>query len=94
MTGAVAIVFALRAQGEAIQAVRLADGTETIFAPGQKLMDIHLVADVPNQLVRGRIKNPVERDAQFNHSEVGSEVTAALGQPVNKFYADFIREFL
>ena len=67
---AVAIVLAFRAQRKAVQAVRGADGVEPVFAAGQQLVDIDLMADVPDKFVLGRVENRVQRDGQFDHAEI------------------------
>jgi hypothetical protein len=54
VAGAVAIVLALGAQHEAVQAAGLADGVEAVAAAGEDLVDVGLVADVEEELVLGR----------------------------------------
>ena len=67
---AVAIVLALGAQREAVQAVGGADRGETVLAAGQQLVDIDLMADVPDEFVLGRVEDVVQREGQFDHAEV------------------------
>ncbi len=69
---------ALRAEREAIQTIRGADGVKTVLAPGQNLVDIALVADIPDKLVFGRVKYRVQRDGQLDDPEVRAEMTAIL----------------
>ena len=80
VAGAVAIVLAFGAQGEAVQAVGGADGVEAVLAAGQQLVDIDLVAHVPDEFVLGRGEDLVQRDGQFDHAEVGPEMAAILGR--------------
>ena len=72
MASPVAVVLALGPQREAVEAVGGADGPEAIFPPGQDLVDVHLVADVPDELVFGRLKDPVQGDREFDDAEVGA----------------------
>ena len=91
---AVAIVLAFGAQREAVQAVRLADGAEAVLAAGQKLVDVDLMAHVPDKFVLGRVENAVQRDGQLHHAEVRAEVAAVLGEAGDQFLPDFAGEFL
>ena len=45
----------------------------------QELVYVCLVADIPDQLIAGGIKNGMQRDGEFNGSKIGAEVTAGLG---------------
>ena len=51
MRRAEGIVFALAPFGEAAEAATLAQGADTVAAPGQDLVRIALMPDVPDQLV-------------------------------------------
>ena len=63
MTGTVAIVFALAAQKKPVESFVLADRREALPPAGQQLVDIALVADIKNDFVLRRLKNPVQRDS-------------------------------
>ena len=89
-----AVVLALGAERKAVQAVRLADGAETVFAAGQNFVDINLMAHVPDEFVLGRGENLVQRDGQLDDAEVRAEVAAALGEALDQLGADFAGEFL
>ena len=56
------VVLALGAVGEARQAFVLADAAHALFAAGENLMDINLVADVPDDLVLRRIEETVQNN--------------------------------
>jgi hypothetical protein len=88
VAGAVAVVFALGAQGEAVQAVGGADGVETVLSAGQELVDVDLMADVPDEFVLGRGEGPVQGDGQLDHAEVGSEVAAVFGKLGDQLMAE------
>src|SRR5439155_19779251 len=65
---AIAIVLALATHGKAAQAAGAADTWEARFAPGQELMDVALVADIPNEFVLGCAEDVVEGEGQFDHA--------------------------
>jgi hypothetical protein len=91
---AVAVVRTLGAQGKAVQAVRLADRVEAVLAAGEQLVDVALVAHVPDKLVLGRAEDLVQRDGQFDDAEVGAEMAARLGEGLDEFLADVRRQLL
>ncbi len=82
VAGAVGIVRALGARGEAAEAAGLADRGEAVAAAGEKLVRVRLVADVPEDLVLGRVVDVVEGDGQLDDAEVWGEVAADLGDGV------------
>ena len=94
MPGAVAIVFAFGAQGESVEAVRLADGVEPVLAAGEQLVDVALVAHVPDKLVLRRAEDLVQRDGELDHAQVGAEVAAGFGQGVDQFLANLFGQLL
>ena len=94
MAGAVAVVLALGAKREAVQAVRGADGSETILPAGEQFVHVRLMADVPHELVLWRFEHPMQSHRQFHHAEVRPEVSAVIGQAADQFLAQFLRQFL
>ena len=56
------VVFALGAFGEAAEAAALAQSADAVAAPGQDLVRIALMADIPDQLVMRRVEDRVDRD--------------------------------
>src|ERR1035438_2172224 len=80
MRRAVTIVFALRAQCKPAKAPRAANRGKAAFAPGQELVHINLVADIPEEFVFGRGKDAMQRQRQLHDAEVGSKMPAVLGQ--------------
>ena len=89
-----AIVFALGAEREAVQSVRGADGVKAVLAPGENLVDVGLVADIPDKLVLRRGENTVERDGHLDDAEVRAEVSAVLRQLHDQLVPDFFGELL
>ena len=95
--GAVAVVLALAAQQEPVQAIVLAHGVEAVPAAGEELVHVALVAHVEDELVLRRVEDTVQRDGQLDHAEVRPEVAAdgagvILGQNADQFLAHFLGE--
>ena len=70
MPGTVAVMFAFRPEKEAIQALVLADGGKTVTTSSQELMDVALVADIEQELVLWGVEDSVQRDREFNNTQV------------------------
>ena len=90
MRGAERVVFALGALGEAGQAAALAQGADAVAPPGEDLVRIGLVADVPDQLVVRRVEDVVQRHRQFDDAEAGAEMAAGLGDGVDRLGAQLV----
>ena len=84
MRGAERIVFALGALGEAGQPAALAQRANAIAAPGQDLVRVGLMADVPDQPVGRRVEHIVERNRQLDDAKPGTEVTAGDRDSVDR----------
>ncbi len=91
---AVAIVLAFSAQGETVQAAGGADRVKAVFPAGEQLVDIALMAHVPDKLVFGRVENAVQGDSQFHHTQVRAEMTAVFGKDGDQLLADFFGQLL
>src|SRR3546814_16755439 len=63
------VVLALAALGEARQAAALAQRADAVAAPGQYLVRIALVPDVPHQLVARRVEHIMDRDGQLDDAQ-------------------------
>ena len=85
MRRAEGVVFALRALGEAGEAVALAERADALAPAGQDLVRIGLMADVPDQAVARRVEDVVERDGQLDDAEAGAEMAAGDGDGVDGF---------
>ena len=79
------IVFAFRALGEAREPAALAQRADAVAAPGEDLVRIRLVADVPDQPVAWRVEDLMQRDGKFDDAEAGAEMTACDGDGVDRF---------
>src|SRR5437867_8936515 len=75
MTGAVAIVFAFRAQKKTVKSPELAHRGKTIESPGKHFVDIALMAHVHNKAVARRIEHTVQRNGQLDHTEIRSQMS-------------------
>ena len=83
VAGAHDVVLGLEHRAERRQALVLADAAEVVAAAGQDLVRVGLVADVPEDLVPGRVEQAVQRDRQLAGAEVGAEVAADLADRVD-----------
>ncbi len=86
------VVFALGALGEAGQAAALAQGADALAPPGQDLVRIGLVADVPDEPVMRRLEDVVQRHRQFHHAEPGAEMPAGHRDGVDRLGAQLVRD--
>src|SRR5437764_4600126 len=89
---AVAIVFALRPQEKAVQALILPHGPNAIEPAREHFMDVALMANVENQSVLWCVENAVERDRQFDDTKVGTEMPAGSREHLDQLIADFLRK--
>ena len=60
MTRSETVVLALRPEHEAVQTTGLPDGVKPIPPAGQELVDVGLMADVKNKVIRGGIKDSMQ----------------------------------
>ena len=89
VTGTIAIMLTLGAQGESVETVRGADGMESVLATREDLMDIALMTHIPDELVFGGGEDVMERDAELNDAQIRSEMATVLGQLGDKFLPHF-----
>ena len=91
MGGAKRVVLALDALGEARQAAALAERADAVATPGQDLVRVALVADVPDQAVAGCVEDMMQRNRQLDDAEAGAEVPAGLGHGVDEVVAQLVK---
>ena len=84
------VVLALAALGEAAEAAALAQGADPAAPRGQDLVRISLMADIPDQLVIGRVEDIVDRDSQFDHAETRAEVPAGCADGADHLAAQLV----
>ena len=70
------VVLGLGPARVARQAAGLAQVVELVAPAGDDLVDVGLVAGVPQDDVAGRVEHPVHGERELDHAEVGAEVTA------------------
>ena len=92
VAGAERVVGALAALGEAAEAAALAQRRQPVAPAGQHLVGIGLVADVPDQLVVGRVEHIVQRHGELDHAEPGAEMAAGLRHHLDHLLAEFAGE--
>ena len=88
--GAERIVIALGALGETGQAAAGAQRADAVATPGQDLVRIGLVTDVPNQPVARRVEDVVDRRGQLDHAQAGAEMAARHRHRVDGFLAQLV----
>ena len=86
------VVFALRAAGEAGQAAALAQRADAVAPPGQDLVRIGLMPDVPDQPVVRRVEDRMDGDRQLHHAQRGAEMTAGDRHRVDRLRPQFVRQ--
>ena len=71
------IVFTLFPPGEGVQTILLADALHPFPAPGQDLVRVGLMADIPDQTIKRSLVDVVQCDRQLDDAEAGGQVAAA-----------------
>ena len=61
---------------------------------GKHLVDVGLVADVEEQLVRGSVEDRVQGQGQLDDSKVGAQVAAGLGERLNEEFANLLGQLV
>ncbi len=74
------------------QAAVLAEGREAVGAPGEDLVYICLVPDVPDDGVVRAVEDAVQRQRQLDDPEVGGQVPAGLRHLLDEVPADGVGE--
>ncbi len=88
------IVIALGPFGETGKPATGAQGADAIAAPGQDLVRIGLMANVPDQAIAGRVEDVVDGRRQFDDTEAGAEMSAGDRDGVDGFLAQLIGDLL
>jgi hypothetical protein len=89
MADAEGIVFAFRTVRKRANAVAGADRRHALLAPGQNLMWIGLMADIPNQLIARRIEYVMQRHGQLHGTEACREMPAGNTDRVSQELTQF-----
>ena len=88
------VVLGLRPARVARQPAGLAELLEAGPAPGDDLVDVRLVAGVPQHGVGGGVEHPVQREGELDGTEVGAEVPAGLGDGLHDEVAELAGELV
>src|SRR6185369_3125549 len=78
------VVFALAARRKRREAVLQLDRAQLVAAPGQYLVRIGLMTDVPHDAVVRRIEDVMQGDRELDGAEAGREVAAHLRDRVDE----------
>src|SRR6266496_1472249 len=92
MAGTVAIVFAFCAQKKSVESLELPHRMKTIEPAGKNLMDIALMTDVHDKAIAWCVEHTMQRNGQFDHAEVRSQVSSGLRKNFDQLIAHFLRE--
>ena len=84
MPYAESVVFGFATFGEARQTAVAAHGVHLIFAAGEDFVRIALMADVPNQLVFGRVVHIVQGDGQLDRAQIAGEMPAGFAYRIQQ----------
>ena len=90
--GAERVVLALAALGEPRQAARSAQRADAVAPPGDDLVRIGLVADVPDEAVVRRVEHPVQRHGELDDAEAGAQMPARDRDGVDRLLAQLVGE--
>ena len=82
------VVLALGLARVAGEAAALAQQVEAVLAAGDDLVHVRLVAGVEQEPVLGRVEDPVQREGELDHAQVGAEVPAGAGDLRDQEVAD------
>jgi hypothetical protein len=94
VAGAHDVVLGLLDRAERGEAAVLADRLELVATPGQDLVRVRLVPDVPQDLVARRVEQAVHGDGDLAGAQVGAEVPTDLPHGVDQQLADLLRDLL
>src|SRR5277367_51168 len=89
MTDAECVEFALVALRKRGEAVFFLDRGNAIAPPGEDLVRIALMTDVPDQTIVRRLEKIVQRDREFDHAEPCAEVTAGASDGFDQIFTQF-----
>ena len=84
MARAEGVVFTLGAFQEAGDPAFLPQRLHLRVAPGEQLVRIALMADVPHELIARRPERGVERDRELDHTEARTDVAARARHDVDE----------
>ena len=92
MPGIKRIVVTFRALGETGEAIQLAQGRKTFSPPGEQLVRVRLVTDIPEQMVLRTVEEIMQRDGEFHHAEICAQMATGFGECFQQELTNFLRE--
>ena len=63
-----------------------------VLTPREELVHVRLMSGIEDDGVIGRVKHPMDRDAQLDDTEVGAEMPAGLGDGRHQKAPDLVGE--
>ena len=90
MTGSEAVMIAFASLRESTDTATNAECIELLAPAGQQLVCIALMPYVKYDMIVRRGKHAMDRNRQFNYTEIGCQVTAVFGNPINQKVSDLI----
>ena len=94
VAGIEGVVFRLPSLGKAADAAVLAQIVKAALASAQDLVGIGLVSHVPDQLVFGKVEDPVHGDGQLDYPQVGGQMASVFAGLLDQKSADLSRQKL
>ncbi len=84
------VVPAFNHTGETAEAPGFAQGVEPVGPPGQQLVRVTLMPDVPQQPIQREVENPVQGNGQLGDAQVAGQVPPAGSHRVDDPAADLL----
>jgi hypothetical protein len=94
VAGSERIILALGTLWETADPSVLAKRTELILTPGQNLVRISLMANVPDEAIMSGIEYIMQSYGEFNYAKAGGKMPAVFGNGAYDSGANFLSEFL
>ncbi len=68
------------------------DGVELLVATGDEFVWIDLVTGIPDQAIKAEVIGKMQRQAEFDDTQVARKVSGARGQYPHQFVTDFLSQ--
>src|SRR5580658_9811325 len=88
------IILAFGPFGKAAQSIVFPITGELVPAPGEDLMAVGLMSDVPYQLVIRCVENEMQRHCQLYHAQAGRKVSAMDTHRIDNELAELVAKLL
>jgi hypothetical protein len=94
MAGPPGVVGTLGGVGETTETAELANSAEAVAAAGEKLVDVGLMAYVPDDLVLRAVKHRMQSDGELHHSQIGGEMAPRLKDCGHQLLSDLTSQLV